>query len=92
MGTCQVYDVSAREGEPHEEIDRWEMDTYVVGDLPADEPLANVLDADEDTNGAPIHGKILDGIYVLSSEGLVRGEGWEEESEPGAGEEEVSIQ
>jgi len=54
-------------------------------DLPANEPFADVFDADEDTNGAPIHGKILDGIYVLSREGLVCGEGWEEECEPGAG-------
>ena len=31
MGTCQVYDVSEGEEVPHKEIDRWEMDTYVVG-------------------------------------------------------------
>ena len=61
-------------------------------DLPADEPFADVFDADEDTNGAPIHGKILDGIYVLPREGLVCGEGWEEECEPGAGEERMNIQ
>ena len=54
-------------------------------DLPADEPFADVFDADEDTNGAPVHGEILDGIYILSRESLVCGEGWEEECEPGAG-------
>jgi len=66
-------------------------DGHVCGwDLPADEPFADVFDADEDANGAPIHGEILDGIYVLSGEGLVCGEGWEEECEPGAGGEAVS--
>jgi len=54
-------------------------------DLPADEPFADIFDADKDTNGAPVHGKILDGILVLSGERLVCGEGGEEEREPGAG-------
>lgn len=51
---------------------------------PTNEPFADVLDADEDTNGAPVHGKALDGIYVPSRESLVCGEGREEECEPGA--------
>jgi len=60
------------------------MDTYVILDPPANEPLADVFDADEDTDGTPVHGKTLDGIQVLSGECLVCGEGWKEEREPGA--------
>jgi len=29
---------------------------------PADEPPTGIFDADEDTDGAPVHGKVLDGI------------------------------
>ena len=56
----------------------------VARDLPADEPLTDIFDADEDTNGAPIHGKILDSFQVISGECLVCGVGREEKREPGA--------
>ena len=52
--------------------------------LPTNEPLADVLDPDKDTDGAPVHGEIMDGIQVVSGECLVCGEGWKEEREPGA--------
>lgn len=60
-------------------------------DIPADEPFADIFDADEDTDGAPVHGKILDSIEVLSGECLVCGEGWEKEREPGAREKGVNV-
>jgi hypothetical protein len=58
---------------------------------PADEPFAEILDADEDTDGAPVHGQVLDGIYIPSRESLVCGEGREEEREPGAKESRVNM-
>ena len=60
-------------------------------DLPTNEPFAGILDADEDTDGAPVHGEILDGLHILSRESLVCGEGREEECEPCAGREGMSI-
>lgn len=43
------------------------LDTYVTPgtrniDSPANEPLADIFDANEDANSAPVHGKALDGI------------------------------
>lgn len=52
-------------------------------DVPTNEPFADVLDPDEDTDGAPVHGEIVHGIQIVSGECLVCGEGGEEEREPG---------
>ena len=35
---------------------------HETADPPANEPLADIFHADEGANGAPVHGKVLDGI------------------------------
>jgi len=47
-----------REGEEEQE----ESLDFPVERKPADEPFADILDSDENADGAPVHGKILEGI------------------------------